>query len=214
MENQNKLILKHKYFNNKWFARWARIYYYEKYIMFPIRQKAVKFINLTKPHKIIDIACGTGSQGYEFALHGHDVIGVDLSPDMLAQAKRKETPNLKLKFKHADATDLPFPKNSFDVASISFGLHDMPYEIELKVLKEARRVVKPKGKILIVEYMEPGKTIWSWLFYPIFRVYETKYWSLFMKRGLDKILHDAGLRKSSETDSFRLFQIVLIINNK
>jgi len=140
---KKSLVNKHKYFNNKWFARWAKIYYYEKYIMFPIRQKAVTFLKLNPPKNIIDIACGTGSQAYELAKLGHNVVGIDLSPEMLNQAKRKLNNELKLKFQQADATDLPFKDNSFDAATISFGLHDMPYEIELATLKEAKRVVNP-----------------------------------------------------------------------
>lgn len=204
----------HKYFNNKWFARWAKIYYYEKYIMFPIRRKAAKFPKLDGPKHIIDIACGTGSQAVEFAKLGHDVVGIDLSPEMLNQAKRKLRSDLKLHFQQADATELPFTDNTFDVASISFGLHDMPYDVELLTLQEAKRVVKPGGIILIVEYMEPKKSLLAKLCYPIFWSYETKHWRAFQNRGLRSILNDVNLIVSSETSILNLFQIVIAKNGK
>ncbi len=85
----NKLAKKHTYYNNQFFGKWARFYDYEKYFMFPIRQKAAKFFPLKAPAKIIDVATGTGAQAYELAKLGLDVTGVDLSPEMLEQAKKK-----------------------------------------------------------------------------------------------------------------------------
>src|SRR3989344_2530532 len=125
---EKKLIKKHKYHNNRFFARWARLYDYEKYITFLLRQKAAKFLDLNSPQKILDMATGTGAQAYELAKLGNDVTGVDLSPEMLEQAKKKISPGLKLRFQQADGTKLPFKNSVFDASTISLGLHNMPYE--------------------------------------------------------------------------------------
>ncbi|MBI4225901.1 methyltransferase domain-containing protein [Candidatus Roizmanbacteria bacterium] len=148
---------KYKYYNYKFFAKWARLYDYEKYITFPLKQKAARFLDLKSPKKILDVATGTGAQAYEIAKLGHNVVGIDLSPEMLEQTKKKISSNLKLRFQQADGTNLPFKDNSFDASTISLGLHDTPYEIELLVLKEMKRATKKGGSILIVDYNEPKK---------------------------------------------------------
>ena len=111
MRNKN-LHKKHKYYNYRFFAKWARLYDFEKYITFPLRQKAAKFLNINPPKKILDVATGTGAQAFELAKFGHDVIGIDLSPEMLEQAKKKITPDLQLRFQQADGARLPFKDNS------------------------------------------------------------------------------------------------------
>src|SRR3989344_9089758 len=120
MENNKylNLINKHGYYNYKFFAKWARLYNYEKYFLFPIRKKAALFFPLKPPAKIIDVATGTGAQAYELAKLGLDVTGVDLSPEMLQQAKKKCKNSLSLKFQHADATEIPFKDNYFDYSSV------------------------------------------------------------------------------------------------
>ena len=203
------LIKQHEYYNNQFFAKWARLYDIEKYFLFPLRRKAARFLNLTPPKKLIDIATGTGSQAYELAKLGHDVIGVDLSPEMLEQAKKKMSSSLRLSFLHTDATRLPFDDHTFDAASISLGLHDMPYEIDLLVLKEMKRVIKDNGDILIVDYMEPRKHPVAALSYPLIRLYETPNYKKFIKHGLDNVLKKAGLSIYRQTDFLGFFQIVV-----
>lgn len=78
------LIKKHTYYNNAFFAKWAKLYNYEKYLLFPVRKQAARFLGLQPPQKILDVATGTGAQAYELAKLGHEVIGIDLSPEMLA----------------------------------------------------------------------------------------------------------------------------------
>ena|SRR3989338_9159352 len=208
------LVKKHKYYNNKFFARWAKLYDFEKYITFPLRQKAARFINLKPPKKILDVATGTGAQAYELAKLGHDNIGIDLSLEMLAQAKKKINPSLKLRFQQADGTKLPFKENSFDATIISLGLHDMPYEIELLVLKEMKRVTKKSGSILIVDYNEPKKHWAARLTHLLIRLYETPMYIPFIERGLEKLLKEVGLRIDRETNFLGLFQILLVKNYK
>ncbi len=87
---------------------------------------------------ILDVATDTGKQATAYAERGHNVIGVDISSDMLAVAmKKKRLPNLN--FEHGDATQLRFENDTFDVTSISFALHEMPLSIRERVLKEMVR---------------------------------------------------------------------------
>lgn len=179
-----------------------------------MRQKAAKFLNLPTPQKILDVATGTGAQAFELAKLGHDVVGIDLSPEMLAQANKKLTLSLSLRFLRADGTRLPFKDNTFDASSISLGLHDMPYEIDVLVLQEMKRVTKKNGMILIVDYMEPKKHLVAKLTYPLIRLYETTNYTPFIARGLDKILESVQLRSFRATSFLGLAQIVLVKNEK
>lgn len=207
---RNELIKKHAYYNNAFFKRWAGLYDYEKYLFSPLRRKAAQFLDLKTPVKILDVATGTGAQAYELAKRGFDVTGVDLSPEMLQQAKKKLRRGLKLRFLHADGTKLPFKDNEFAAASISLGLHDMPYEIDLAVLKEMKRVVRKKGKILIVDYNEPRNHLASKIAHHIIRHYETKNYDPFIRRGLRRILQDVGLTIARRTDFWGVVQIVVV----
>lgn len=211
----NDLSKKHEYYNNAFFGKWARVYDYEKYFLFPIRKSAAQFLRLKPPAKVIDVATGTGAQAYELAKLGLDVTGVDLSPEMLEQAKKKlRDKSLNLRFLHADATELPFKDNEFDGASISLGLHDMPYEIELSVLNEMKRMVKRDGVILIVDYNEPRKHFASVVAHQFIKLYETPNYIPFIKKGLARILREVGLSVYRESNWMGIVQIVLIANAK
>ncbi|OGK12350.1 hypothetical protein A3C98_01175 [Candidatus Roizmanbacteria bacterium RIFCSPHIGHO2_02_FULL_37_15] len=211
MKNNN-LVKQHKYYNNEFFAKWAKLYDLEKYILFPLRKKAARFLDLKPPKKIVDVATGTGAQAFEFAKIGHDVIGIDLSPEMLNQAKKKIKSNLKLKFLPADGIKLPFKNNSFDASTISLGLHDMPYEIGLLVLKEMKRVSKKGGLILIIDYNEPKKHFVARLTQPLILLYETSMYKPFINRGIETLLKEIDLKIYRETNFLGIFQILLLKN--
>lgn len=211
---KNSFINNHKKFNNKFFGRWAKLYDLEKYFFSSLRKRAANFIDLKSSKKILDVATGTGALAYELSKLGHDVIGVDLSPDMLKQAIKKLRPNLKLRFIEADGTSLPFKDNSFDVSTISIALHDMPYEIELLVLKEMRRCTKKNGLILIVDYNEPRKHLVAKLTHPLISLYETPMYKPFINRGIYELLIKANLDIYKETNFLGVSQILLIKNHK
>lgn len=211
---RNDLVKRHTYDNNQFFGKWAQLYDYEKYFLFPIRRKAAQFLHLKSQAKIIDVATGTGAQAYELAKLGLDVTGVDLSPEMLEQAKKKIDNSLKLRFLHADATKLPFKNDEFDAASISLGLHDMPIGIGEQVLQEMKRVVRKRGPVLIVDYMEPKKHWVAKLLYPFIRFYETKNFDPFITQGLDEFLNKVGLKINKFTHKWGIAQIAIVINAK
>ncbi len=95
------------------------------------------------PIKVLDIACGGGFLANDLWCNGHDVIGVDKSLQTLAMAEKKWGIKEKLQFKYADAYKLPFADNSFDaVCMMDFLEHVENPDL---VIKEAARVLKPKG---------------------------------------------------------------------
>jgi demethylmenaquinone methyltransferase/2-methoxy-6-polyprenyl-1,4-benzoquinol methylase len=100
--------------------------------------------------KVLDLAAGTGSSSEPLAKAGADVIPADFSEGMLA-AGRKARPHLP--FTKADALNLPFEDGRFDLLTISFGLRNT--NDTDKALKEALRVVKKGGRLVVAEFSSP-----------------------------------------------------------
>ena len=124
-------------------------------------RRATTAIIAPKPGmKILDMAAGTGSSSEPLAAAGADVIPADFSEGMLG-AGRKARPHLP--FTKADALNLPFNDGEFDVFTISFGLRNT--NDTDKALKEALRVVKPGGRLVVAEFSSPTwlpfRTIYS-----------------------------------------------------
>ncbi len=109
--------------------------------------------------KILDLGCGNG-RFFEL-LEDKDVnyIGVDFSEKLIEIAKKKYP---KVKFQVADALDLPFPNNYFDKIYSIAVLHHIPSkELRLQFLKEARRVLKPDGFLILTAWKLKSKKDWN-----------------------------------------------------
>ena len=114
------------------------------------RRAATKIIAPIPGMKILDLAAGPGSSSEPLHKAGASVLSTDFSEGMLAQG-RKSRPYLS--FSKADALNLPFENESFDVTTISFGLRntvDYP-----RALAEAHRVTKHGGRMVVVEFSHP-----------------------------------------------------------
>ena len=114
------------------------------------RRAATQIIAPTPGMKILDLAAGPGSSSEPLHKAGATVFSTDFSEGMLAQG-RKSRPYLN--FSRADALNLPFEAESFDLTTISFGLRNtVDYA---KALAEALRVTKAGGRIVVVEFSHP-----------------------------------------------------------
>ncbi len=136
-----------------------------------------------------DVCTGTGTQAFAFAKRGYEVVGIDLSEEMLRMAKKNKYENVW--FVVADATKMPFEPDYFDFACISFGLHDMPHEVRHQVLDEMRRVSE---KIIVVDYHIPKNRLRRWLYVSFTSLYESKYYRDFAKRNLEELLREHDFR--------------------
>jgi len=183
----NNLIKEHDYYNKNFFKRLAKIYDYAEFLISHIRKEVVAKVS-DKNAKILDVACGTGNQSVAFAKKRFSVIGIDLSKDMLRLAKTKVKSEYNLNFIYRDAIKIPYKKSTFDVSTISFGLHDMPEEIAIKILKEMKRVTKDNGQTLIVDYHKPKNVIKRFVGKIICKIWESKYYDHYMKLGLENYL--------------------------
>jgi len=114
------------------------------------RKAATKIIAPAPGMQILDLAAGPGSSSEPLHKAGATVFATDFSEGMLAVG-RKSRPYLN--FSKADALNLPFEANRFDVVTISYGLRntvDYP-----KALAEALRVTKSGGRMVVVEFSHP-----------------------------------------------------------
>lgn len=113
---------------------------------------------------IIDLATGTGDVAFSLAKRFPDshITGVDLSAGMLEIARRKreeKTPEeaQRINFEQGDCLDLRFPDNTFDLATIAYGVRN--FENLLKGLKEIYRTLRPRGACVIIELSRPRQPL-------------------------------------------------------
>ena len=125
-------------------------------ILKSLRLKVLEVSQIKENSLVLDVCCGTGDQAFYFAKNSDHVFGIDLDPSMLALAnKRKQKQKGNVGFSLADASQLPFEDNYFDLVSTCLALHEKNEELRNKVLLEMKRVVKKDGKIIIVDYNTP-----------------------------------------------------------
>lgn len=105
--------------------------------------------------RLLDAGVGTG-RNFPFYPPSAEVVGVDLSPAMLARAaQRLSQARAKVELKQMDVTRLEFPDHSFDAGIATFLFCVLPEELQVPALKEIGRVVKPGGTIRLLEYTRP-----------------------------------------------------------
>lgn len=123
------------------------------------RKVATSIIAPKPGMRILDIAAGTGSSSRPLADAGAEVIPLDFSKGML-EAGRKRHPDLA--FTHGDALALTFEDNEFDVTTISFGLRNTTDT--LIALRESLRVLKPGGRMVVIEFSQPTNRIFRTIY--------------------------------------------------
>jgi demethylmenaquinone methyltransferase / 2-methoxy-6-polyprenyl-1,4-benzoquinol methylase len=117
------------------------------------RRRAARETRLREGGSALDVACGSGKLTAQLAKltgAGGRVVGLDFSPPMLDVARR-DHPGLE--FLEGDALSLPFDDATFDAATIAFGLRNLAEPV--RGLREMLRVVKPSGRLVVLEFVRP-----------------------------------------------------------
>jgi demethylmenaquinone methyltransferase/2-methoxy-6-polyprenyl-1,4-benzoquinol methylase len=122
------------------------------------RELAAEATELGNGANALDVCCGTGDLAIALARvvgRGGQVTGLDFSGEMLERARRKKRRDgsAEITWVQGDATAMPFPDNSFSAVTIGFGLRNLP-DPEAG-LRELARVVRPGGKVVVLEITQP-----------------------------------------------------------
>jgi demethylmenaquinone methyltransferase/2-methoxy-6-polyprenyl-1,4-benzoquinol methylase len=126
------------------------------------RKRAVRAANVKPGLSVLDCASGTGDLAiaYKKAVGASGrVVGTDFVPEMLDVARTKAR---DVEFEVADVTQLPYPDATFDVSSISFGIRNV--NEPRKGIAELARVVKPGGRVIVLEFGQPRNRAFSALY--------------------------------------------------
>ena len=150
---------------------------------------------------ILDLCTGTASMAIQIAKRypNTKIMGIDISKDMLRVAQNKihkeQITNVELL--SMDATDMSFEKERFDKILVSLILHEMDEGFAEKMIKEARRVMREDGRIIVTEW-EQSKTLKrKFLFMPI-HILEPKTYREFIKKDLHQYFGKFDLEVEKE----------------
>lgn len=121
------------------------------------RRAAIKMLAPHKPNRILDLATGTADLAIEAIKLGPEkVVGVDIAEEMLKLGRVKiDKLNLqdKITLQYGDAEKLPFSDGQFDAAMVAFGVRN--FENLQQGLQDIRRVLKPGGILVVLEFSRP-----------------------------------------------------------
>jgi demethylmenaquinone methyltransferase/2-methoxy-6-polyprenyl-1,4-benzoquinol methylase len=131
------------------------------------RRVAVRMAEVTPTDEVLDVACGTGDLTRAFAdANPRRVVGLDFTEPMLeiARTRRlgpKRSSQRIIEYVQGDALNLPYPDASFDILSIAFGIRNVADPEG--ALREFRRVLRPGGRLIILEFSQPrfGPLRWA-----------------------------------------------------
>lgn len=148
--------------------------------------------------RILDTCVGTANSALAFAQANNlnEIVGIDLSEDMLAvaEAKIRKRAIRNISLQQMDATRMSFRDGEFDIVMISFALHELDYELMMRILKEMSRVVKPNGKLYIIDYEREENLLPSLFLSILLKVFEPSHMQRFLQYDWNKILGELGFQ--------------------
>jgi demethylmenaquinone methyltransferase/2-methoxy-6-polyprenyl-1,4-benzoquinol methylase len=124
------------------------------------RRRAVREAGLGPGDRALDVACGTGKLTHD--LHravqpGGEALGIDFSSGMIELARRSVPGDAGLRFEQGDALELPVESDSFDAATIAFGMRNLAdYR---RGFREMARAVRPGGRVVCLEIARPTRRL-------------------------------------------------------
>ena len=183
------------------------------------RKYAIRRARIGVGMNVIDVCCGTAELTLEIAqtigAEGR-VIGLDFSEEMLAVGEQKvgtsDCPS-RITLVQGNAMSLPFPDNSFDAATVGWGLRNVP-DIN-QVLQEMRRVVKPGGWVVSLDMAKPSAPIFKQVYWMYFNWIVPALGKMTAKRkSAYQYLHDSSRAFDSQQQLTQRFAKNGLINTR
>ncbi len=172
------------------------------------RTKAVRLLKYREGSRILDVATGTGDVALEIALRTPEsvkITGADFCKEMvdLGVVKVAASPYAgRIDLKVAPCEDLPFASDTFDSITIAFGIRNV---VDRKLgLAEMWRVLRPGGRMVILEFSTPRSRLFRQLYYFYFRRLLPIVGGLFSRYNAYKYLPDSVLEFPSQEEFSRM----------
>jgi demethylmenaquinone methyltransferase/2-methoxy-6-polyprenyl-1,4-benzoquinol methylase len=186
-----------------------------------IRKIGFKLFPPKQGMRVLDVGCGTGTNLDIYHMAGCKAFGLDLSPAMLEEARRKLGKRAELRL--GDASQMPYPDAFFDLVISMLTLHEMPISIRPAVMSEMIRVLKQDGRILLIDF-HPGPIRFpkGWFYRAVILSFELaagrehfrNYRDFLASKGLPRLISSHGLsvekKKIVSGGNIGLFLVKLI----
>lgn len=183
--------------NKEYFDQWASDYdsgRISKWFQYT-QMTTIGHLDLKSNSKVLDVGCGTGyavMQLAELLLEGK-ACGIDISENMIQQAKAKVTDNIRARteFVKASSDDIPYPENEFDNIICTNSFHHYPDPD--KALREMKRVLRPSGRMVIFENA-PDLSWYTWAWDKVLGFVEKGHIRYYSSHELGNMINDAGFK--------------------
>jgi demethylmenaquinone methyltransferase / 2-methoxy-6-polyprenyl-1,4-benzoquinol methylase len=169
------------------------------------RKKAIAFLKPIAPKVVLDVATGTADVALmtQKILQPKQIVGIDISDGMLDIGRKKITAqglDAVIQLYNGDSAAINFNENSFDAATVSFGVRN--FEHLEKGLSEILRVIKPEGRLVVLEFSKPKNVIVKTFYNFYMKIISPNIAKLFSKNKEAYQYLDESIQKFPEGDNF------------
>jgi demethylmenaquinone methyltransferase / 2-methoxy-6-polyprenyl-1,4-benzoquinol methylase len=127
------------------------------------RRRTVKTVALQPGERGLDVCSGTGDLCFALQRAGANMLGADFCAPMLSHTHQKQSVGgARVEFLAADAMNLPFGDDTFDFATVAFGIRNVADPVV--ALREMARVVRPGGRVVVLEFCKPRVPVFAQLY--------------------------------------------------
>jgi demethylmenaquinone methyltransferase/2-methoxy-6-polyprenyl-1,4-benzoquinol methylase len=169
------------------------------------RKKAIGYLKDIKPQKVLDVATGTADVALmtEKMLHPSSIIGIDISNGMLDIGRKKiKERSLEpiIQLYNGDSADIQYADNTYDAVTVAFGVRNFQ-QLE-KGLSEIFRVLRPGGKLVVLEFSRPKQLIIKGFYNFYMKSVSPNIAKIFSKNKTAYAYLDASIQKFPEGKNF------------